>query len=357
MLVVAAMGDEPLPEAAALVRSRLLGRGAAVELALGPLDRSALATVAQRAAARPLPPANPRRHHALSGGQSVLRRRAGRVGGRLRRGHGVGPPARGRRAAARAARAVRRAAAHRSRRDRGRLHGGGAGGLGGHRSRRGGARPRPSRPACSSAARGRYRFRHSLVREQLAARLPEEALRRAHADAAARLATEDAPPERVAHHLLGAGRGPRRRSRSSPRRPSGRWTWARTATVRRGPSRRSSTRPITQRPGLLALRAQLLHGAGEPNAPAAYAEAIEVAPAGAGARAARASTRERAWPRATSRAPRLRSSSSRPSGPRTSASRSSSAAWWRGTPATGTARAGWPRRRTPLPPIRATSPC
>ena len=34
-----------------------------------------------------------------------------------------------------------------------------------------------------------------------------------------------------------------------------------------------------ERPGLLALRAQLLHGAGEPRAPAAYAEAIAVAPA------------------------------------------------------------------------------
>ena len=54
--------------------------------------------------------------------------------------------------------------------------------------------------------RGRYRFRHALVREELAARLPEEALRRTHADAAALLAADDAPPEAVAHHLLRAGR-------------------------------------------------------------------------------------------------------------------------------------------------------
>ena len=40
--------------------------------------------------------------------------------------------------------------------------------------------------------RGRFRFRHVLVREQLAARLPEEALRRAHADAAVRLAADSA---------------------------------------------------------------------------------------------------------------------------------------------------------------------
>ena len=56
LLVVAGMRDEPLPEAAALVRSSLLERGAAVELALGPLDRGALAAVAQRAAGRPLRP-------------------------------------------------------------------------------------------------------------------------------------------------------------------------------------------------------------------------------------------------------------------------------------------------------------
>src|SRR5205085_2288940 len=33
--------------------------------------------------------------------------------------------------------------------------------------------------------RGRYRFRHALVREELAARLPEEVLSRTHTDAAA----------------------------------------------------------------------------------------------------------------------------------------------------------------------------
>ena len=97
MLVVAAMRDEPLPEAAALVRSSLLGRGAAVELALGPLDRTALAAVAERAAGRPLRAENPRCHRALGGGQPVLRRGAGGVGGRLRRGHGVAAAARGRR--------------------------------------------------------------------------------------------------------------------------------------------------------------------------------------------------------------------------------------------------------------------
>src|SRR5205085_6990705 len=45
-----------LSKAAALVRSRLVARGAAVELALGPLGRSALAAVSARAAGRPLAP-------------------------------------------------------------------------------------------------------------------------------------------------------------------------------------------------------------------------------------------------------------------------------------------------------------
>ena len=56
LLVVAGMRDEPLPEAVALVRSSLVARGVAVEIALGPLDRGALAAVAQRAAGRPLRP-------------------------------------------------------------------------------------------------------------------------------------------------------------------------------------------------------------------------------------------------------------------------------------------------------------
>ncbi|MFL5829980.1 MAG: AAA family ATPase, partial [Solirubrobacteraceae bacterium] len=50
LLVVAGMRDEALPNAPRFVRSSLLERGAAVEVALGPLDRAALAAVAQRAA-------------------------------------------------------------------------------------------------------------------------------------------------------------------------------------------------------------------------------------------------------------------------------------------------------------------
>src|SRR5947209_5029201 len=56
LLVVAGMRDEALPKPSALVRSSLLERGAAAEVALGPLDRAALAAVARRAASRPLRP-------------------------------------------------------------------------------------------------------------------------------------------------------------------------------------------------------------------------------------------------------------------------------------------------------------
>ena len=128
------------------------------------------------------------------------------------------------------------------------------------------------------SARGRYRFRHALVREELAARLPEEVLRRTHADAAALLAADDAPPESVAHHLLRAGRG---REAAPLLTQAAEWAagvgayrdgaeWAELALEHADEH---------ERPALLALRAQLLHGAGEAGAPAAYAEAIDVAPA------------------------------------------------------------------------------
>ena len=277
LLVVAAMGDEPLPEAAALVRSRLLVRGAAVELALGPLDRSALAAVAQRAAGRPLPPetldaiarsaaGNPFFAEELaasvdaSGEVTVSARLREVVGQRLERLELFGE----RLLAALAviddgfteAALIALARTDRVAEALGEAQAGGV----------------------LERARGRYRFRHALVREQLAARLPEEALRCAHADAAALLAEEDAPPERVAHHLLGAGRAPEAVPLLTD---AAGWAldvgayrdgaaWAELALEHA---------PDHERPRLLALRAQLLHGAGEPHAPAAYAEAIAVAPA------------------------------------------------------------------------------
>ncbi len=126
--------------------------------------------------------------------------------------------------------------------------------------------------------RGRYRFRHSLVREELAARLPEDALRRTHADAAVLLAADDAPPERVAHHLLRAGH-----MRDAVPLLTQAAGWAASVGAYRDGAGWAELAlehaDDGQRPALLALRAQLLHGAGEASAPGAYGEAIEVAPA------------------------------------------------------------------------------
>jgi tetratricopeptide (TPR) repeat protein len=116
------------------------------------------------------------------------------------------------------------------------------------------------------------------VRQQLAAELSEEALRRAHADAAMVLAGEDSPPERVAYHLVGAGRAPE----AVPLLAEAA-AWALDVGAYRDGAAWAELAlehaPDPQRPGLLALRARLLHGAGEPHAPAAYAQAIAVAPA------------------------------------------------------------------------------
>ena len=277
MLVVAAMSDQPFSKAAALVRSRLLGRGAAVELALGSLGRSALETVAGRAAARPLPPAtlgaiarsasgNPFFAEELaasvdaSGEVTVSARLREVVGQRLERLEPFGE-------SLLTALAVigdgftEEALAALARTDR-----------------VGEALSVAQLAGVLESTRGRYSFRHALVREQLAASLPEEGLRRAHADAAALLAIDGSPPERVAHHLLGAGRAPEAVPLFTE---AAGWAldvgayrdgagWAELALEHA---------PADDRPGLLALRAQLLHGTGEPNALAAFAEAIEAAPA------------------------------------------------------------------------------
>ncbi len=277
MLVVVAMCDEPLPRAAALVRSRLLGRGAAVELALGPLDRTALLAVAARTAGRPLPAGtldaiarsaagNPFFAGELAasvdvtGEVEVSTRLREVIGQRLERLELLAVPL----LAALAViddgftEAALIALAGTDRVEHALSEAEAAGVL--------------------ECARGRYRFRHALVREQLAARLPEEALRRAHAEAAALLAEEDSPPERVAHHLLGAGRA----LEAVPLLAEAA-AWALDVGAYRDGAawaeRALEHAPDHERPRLLALRAQLLHGAGEPDAPAVYAEAIEVAPA------------------------------------------------------------------------------
>jgi DNA-binding SARP family transcriptional activator len=275
LLVLAAMRDEPLPEVAALVRSSLVERGAAVEVPLEPLDRAALTTVAQRAAARPLP----------AGALAAIERSAAgnpffaeELGASVDAAGEVTVPPRLREVMARrlarleslgdqllAALAV--------------IDDGfttaeltalaGADGIDE-------ALGKAEAAGVIECVRGRYHFRHALVRDELAARLPEEALRRMHADAAAALAEEDAPPEAVAHHLLRAGRA---REAVPLLMRAADWAagvgafrdgaeWAEVALEHADEG---------ERPALLALRARLLHGAGEARAPGAYAEAIEVA--------------------------------------------------------------------------------
>ena len=277
LLVVAGMRDEPLPNAAALVRSSLVERGAAVELALGPLDRAALAAVAQRAAVRPLPPAalsaiersaagNPLFAGELaasvdaSGEVTVSPRLREVVARRLEQLEPLGEPLL-------AALAVIDDAF-----------------TGTELTALAGAEHVDDALREAEAAgvlecvRGRYRFRHALVREELAARLPEEVLRRTHAHAADLVATDEAPPERVAHHLLRAGRA----GEAVPLLTRAAEWAAGVGAYRDGAEWAGLALEHAdeqERPALLALRAQLLHGAGEGRAPAAYAEAIEVAPA------------------------------------------------------------------------------
>jgi DNA-binding SARP family transcriptional activator len=276
LLVIAGMRDEPLPKAAALVRSSLLERGAAVELALSPLDGAALAAVAQRAAGRPLPrgalgaiersaAGNPFFAEELaasvdaSGEVTVPPRLREVVARRLERLEPFGE----RLLAALAViddgftRTELTALADVERVDEALGEAEAAGVL--------------------ESVRGRYRFRHALVREELTGRLPEEVVRRTHADAAALLATEDARPEGVAHHLLRAGR-PREAVPLLTRAAE----WAASVGAYRDGAVWAELAlehaDEHERPALLALRAQLLHGAGEAHAPAAYAEAIKVAP-------------------------------------------------------------------------------
>ena len=278
LLVIAGMRDEALPEAPAFVRSTLLERGAAVEVVLGPLDRGAIAAIAERAAGRSLRPGplaaiersaagNPFFAEELaasvdaSGEVMVSPRLREVVARRLERLEPLGEQLL-------AALAV--------------IDDGFTGpeltALAGGAGRVDELLGEGQAAGVLECARSRYRFRHGLVREELAARLPEETLRRTHADAAALLVTDGAPPERVALHLLRAGRA---RDAVPLLCQAAEWAagvgayrdgaeWAELALEHADQD---------DRPALLALRAQLLHGAGEAHAPAAYAEAIAVAPA------------------------------------------------------------------------------
>ena len=275
LLVIAGIRDEPLPEHVARVRSSLLERGAALELALGPLDRDALAAVAQRAAGRPLPgtvvstiqrsaAGNPFFAEELaayadaSGEVAVSPRLHEVIARRLERLEPFGE----RRLAALATiddgftREELIVLAGSARADEMLAEATAAGVL--------------------EYARGSYRFRHAPVREELVARLPEATLRETHARGATLLAAQGAPPEEIARHLLGAGRPvdavPLLTQAVEWAAGVGAYRdgveWAELALAH------AST---NERPHLLELRAQLLHGAGEAHAPIAFAEALEVA--------------------------------------------------------------------------------
>jgi DNA-binding SARP family transcriptional activator/tetratricopeptide (TPR) repeat protein len=124
---------------------------------------------------------------------------------------------------------------------------------------------------------GGYRLDHAIVRQALAGRLPATRLEAAHADAAQRLSRDGAPPERIAYHLIGAGRG----GEAVPLLESAaRWA-AGIGAYRDGlewASQALDHADAAQRPALLALLADLRLGAGDARAAAAYEAAIATAP-------------------------------------------------------------------------------
>lgn len=123
---------------------------------------------------------------------------------------------------------------------------------------------------------GSYRFRHDLVQERLTSAVTTDERSAAHVAAADRLAALGAPPARVVHHLLAAGR-------SEDALP---WL-RRAATEALGLGAHADCLQAVDRalaisprdPVFLALRADAMNGLGDPGAPAAYAVAITASPA------------------------------------------------------------------------------
>jgi len=276
LLVVAGMRDEPLPEVAALVRSSLLERGSAVEVALGQLDRAALAAVAGRAAARPLPQRTLAALERSAAGNPFF---AEELAASVDASGEITVPPRLREVVARRLERLEpfgeRLLAAIAVIDDG-FTGPELAALAGN-EQVDEVLGTAEAAGVLESVRGRYRFRHALVREELAGRLPEETLRRTHTDAAGLLAASDAPPEAVAQHLLRADR-----AREAVPLLSSAAEWAAGVGAYRDGAEWAELAlehaDERERPALLALRAQLLHGAGEARAPAAYAEAVAAAP-------------------------------------------------------------------------------
>jgi tetratricopeptide (TPR) repeat protein len=120
-----------------------------------------------------------------------------------------------------------------------------------------------------------YRFRHDLVRDRLTATVSDADRIDAHIAAADRLAGLGAPPARVVHHLLAAGREhealPWLRRAADDALAVGAHADALTAANR-------ALRIAPTNPAFLALRADAMNGLGDPGAPAAYSLAIAVSP-------------------------------------------------------------------------------
>ena len=120
-----------------------------------------------------------------------------------------------------------------------------------------------------------FRFRHPLLREAARQRTPDERLAMAHAKVAERLAAQEAPPERVAHHLLSAGRT----HEAVPMlTAAARWALSVAAFGEGLAWVEEALRHAdeAERGELLPLLAELRHRTGSPDAPAAYEQAAAV---------------------------------------------------------------------------------
>lgn len=120
---------------------------------------------------------------------------------------------------------------------------------------------------------GGYRFRHGLVRESLLERLAPHRRRRVHQDAAKRFEEMGAPPSRIAHHLIEA----ELQTEASP------WVLL-AAKAAQAVGALSDARSLIEvvlessegeiRSNLLALRADVFAGMGDPSAVQAYRMAL-----------------------------------------------------------------------------------
>lgn len=121
-----------------------------------------------------------------------------------------------------------------------------------------------------------YRFRHSLLREELLSRVPEQRLRTLHRDAAERLVGLGASPARIGHHLLEAGLP----DRAAPYLLSAARTETALGAYRDALALVDAVRGhVTgeSRGELAVLRGELLSALGDPTAVDAYREAAQVA--------------------------------------------------------------------------------